>query len=142
MQGCGHPLLGLREEYLRSIDQVTFSYKQKCACPSCHQKRTLMTGIHRPSLRSGARGRCLFSRCASASSLHHPQMFESSRTFRQEASRQTFLLCLELHQGRSQAYVGPARCRARHDCGHPDIWPTAPLESAYPFSFFLRYVHP
>ena len=41
---------------------VAFSCKQRCACPSCHQKRTLMTGIHRRAptrsvgrLRSGAR---------------------------------------------------------------------------------------
>ena len=25
---------------------VAFSCKQRCTCPSCHQKRTLMTGIH------------------------------------------------------------------------------------------------
>ena len=25
---------------------VAFSCKQRCACPSCHQKRTLITGIH------------------------------------------------------------------------------------------------
>ena len=34
---------------------VAFSCKQRCTCPSCHQKRTLLTAIHRPSLRSGAR---------------------------------------------------------------------------------------
>ena len=34
---------------------VAFSCKQRCTCPSCHQKRTLLTAMHRPSLRSGAR---------------------------------------------------------------------------------------
>lgn len=32
--GCGHEMF------------VAFSCKQRCACPSCHQKRTLLTAMH------------------------------------------------------------------------------------------------
>ena len=32
--GCGHEMF------------VAFSCKQRCTCPSCHQKRTLLTAIH------------------------------------------------------------------------------------------------
>ena len=94
---------------------------------------------HRPQFvnRHPRRRRCLFACRASASCLYHPQATKNSRSLRSQASRQTFLLCLDVHQGRSSAHAEARGCGAWHDCGNPDAWNSFALASTSTFSYFL-----
>ena len=74
---CGHEMF------------VSFSCKQRCTCPSCHQERALATSIPH-------RGRGLFAHRASASGVHHSQTPSAAYPLRPQAA---------LRQGASCAWT-------------------------------------
>jgi hypothetical protein len=113
---------------------VAYSCKQRCTCPSCHQKRTLMTGIH------VAEDVCF-------PVAHRQVVFTIPKRLRVHARFDRKLLgklsscawaCIKAEARRPSE---SGRCGARHDCGDSDTRNSFALEFPSPLTGFLRCVH-
>ena len=107
---CGHEMF------------VPFSCRQRCLCPSCHQKRSLLAAhaIAHTVLRHSP---------PPADCVHDPQTAPHLLPLRPRPARRTGPRRLG-KRGRSLPQLAPAGGRrARHGRRHPDLWRADPLPS-------------
>ncbi len=113
---------------------VAFSCKQRCTCPSCHQKRTLLT--------AHPRGRGGLSPVAHRQVvLTIPKRLRLHTRFDRKLLGKLCALRLDVHPGRSPTPAGPGRRAARHGRRDPDARRTPALAPAHPHAGHLRGVH-